>query len=84
MAQWLRLHSQCRGLGLVPGQGTRSHMLQLRSHMLQGRSKIPHAATKTHTAKEIIFFKEYFHPAYLTFMQSTSYEMLGWVNYKLE
>ena len=28
--------SQCRGPGLIPGQGTRSHMLQL---------KIPHAAT---------------------------------------
>ena len=26
----------------------------------------------------------YCHPAYLTFMQSTSCEMLGWVNHKLE
>ena len=26
----------------------------------------------------------YCHPAYLTFMQSTSCEMLGWMNYKLE
>ena len=24
------------------------------------------------------------HPAYLTYMQSTSYEMLGWVKHKLE
>ena len=24
------------------------------------------------------------HPAYLTYMQSTSCEMLGWVNHKLE
>ena len=24
------------------------------------------------------------HPAYLTYMQSTSWEMLGWVKYKLE
>ena len=24
------LHSQCRGLGSVPGLGTRSHLLQLR------------------------------------------------------
>ena len=30
--------SQCRGLGLIPSQKTRCHMLQL---------KIPHAATKT-------------------------------------
>ena len=26
----------------------------------------------------------YCHLAYLTFMQSTSWEMLGWVNHKLE
>ena len=26
----------------------------------------------------------YFHSAYLTYMQSTSYEMLGWMKHKLE
>ena len=26
----------------------------------------------------------YCHPAYLTYMQSTSCEMLGWMKYKLE
>ena len=26
----------------------------------------------------------YCHPAYLTYMQSTSWEMLGWVKHKLE
>ena len=26
----------------------------------------------------------YCHPAYLTYMQSTSYEMSDWMNYKLE
>ena len=26
----------------------------------------------------------YCHPAYLTYMQSTSWEMLGWMKYKLE
>ena len=26
----------------------------------------------------------YCHPAYLTYMQSTSYAMLGWMNHKLE
>ena len=24
------------------------------------------------------------HPAYLTYMQNTSWEMLGWINHKLE
>ena len=26
----------------------------------------------------------YCHPAYLTYMQNTSYKMLGWINHKLE
>ena len=26
----------------------------------------------------------YFHPSYLTYIQSTSCEMLGWMNHKLE
>jgi len=26
----------------------------------------------------------YFHPAYLTYMQSTSHEMPGWMKHKLE
>ena len=26
----------------------------------------------------------YFHPVYLTYMQSTSCEMLGWIKHKLE
>ena len=26
----------------------------------------------------------YFHPAYLTYMQSTSWEMLDWMKHKLE
>ena len=30
VVQRLRLCSQCRGLGLIPGQGARSHMQQLR------------------------------------------------------
>ena len=27
---------------------------------------------------------EYYHPAYLTYMQSTSWETLGWKKHKLE
>ena len=51
MVQWARLHApNAGGPGLIPGQGTRSCvpqlrvlMLQLRVHMPQLRS--PHAAT---------------------------------------
>ena len=46
VVQWLRLCTpNAGGPGLIPGQGTRSHMLQLRVHMLQ--LKILYAATKT-------------------------------------
>ena len=30
------------------------------------------------------YIKEYCHPAYLTYMQSTSWETLGWRKHKLE
>ena len=33
---------------------------------------------------EEYFQAVYCHPAYLTYMQSTSYEMLGWKKHKLE
>ena len=36
VVQWLRLDApSAEGIGSIPGQGTRSHMLQLRVHMLQ-------------------------------------------------
>ena len=44
VVQQLRLHAPSAGLGSIPGQGTRSHMLQKKSHTLQ--LKIPHAAMK--------------------------------------
>ena len=49
LVQWLRLYTsnvggRGWGLGSIPGQGSRSHMPQLRVHMPQ--LKILHAATK--------------------------------------
>ncbi|TEA42070.1 hypothetical protein DBR06_SOUSAS23010014, partial [Sousa chinensis] len=45
VVQWLRLHAlNAESLGSIPGQGTRSHMLQLRVRMPQ--LKIPHATMK--------------------------------------
>ena len=58
MVWWLRLHTPNSGdLALIPGQGTISHMLQLRVDMLQLR--IPHAATKMYI-KENKSIKIYF------------------------
>ena len=45
VVQWLRFHiPMARGPGSIPGQGTRSHKLQLRAHMLV--LKIPQGAMK--------------------------------------
>ena len=53
MIQWLRSHAPSAGdLGLIPGQRTRSHMLQL-VHMLQ----LKKLTVATGTAKLINFFK---------------------------
>ena len=50
VVQWLRLHApNAGGPGSIPGQGTRSHMLQLSVPVQQ--LKMPHAATKTARAK---------------------------------
>ena len=65
--QWLRFRTPSAGApGLIPGQGTRSHMPQLRVRMPQLKiphtaTKIPPAATKTGCSqinKEKFFLKE--------------------------
>ena len=51
MVQQLRLYApKAGGLGLIPGQGATSHMLQLRSYMLQLRL----GAAKNKIKKELI------------------------------
>ena len=53
--QWLRpLAPNAGGLGVIPAQGTRSHMPQLRVSML--RLKILQAATKTQYNQVNTFF----------------------------
>ena len=42
--QWLRLCSQCKGLGSIPGKGTRSHRPQLIVHRPQPQT--PSTTTK--------------------------------------
>ena len=49
MIQWLRFHDpNAGGQGLIPGQGTRSCMPQLRVHIPQ--LKIPHATPQIEDA----------------------------------
>ena len=40
--------------------------------------------TGSKVGKEYVKAVVYCHPAYLTYMQSTSREMLGWMKHKLE
>ena len=49
VAQWVRLSTpNSGGLGLIPGQGTGSHMLQLKiTHATTKKWKIPSVITKT-------------------------------------
>ena len=42
-----------------------------------------HGTTGSKLGKEYVK-AVYCHPAYLTYMQSTSYEMLGWMKHKLK
>ena len=59
MVQWLRLLTpNAGGPGSIPGQGTRSHMLQLRVHINSHTLKILCAATKTQRSQIIFFFLE--------------------------
>ena len=56
VVQWLRLHaSNTGGLGLIPGQETRSHMKQPGVHMPQLKNNL-HAATKTQPSQINSFF----------------------------
>ena len=45
VVQWLLHAPKAKGSSLIPGQGTGSHILQLRVHMLQ--LKTLHVTTKT-------------------------------------
>ena len=76
MVQWLRLHApNAGGLGSIPGQGTRSHMLQLRVRMLQ--LKIP-LALRPGVAKYFLKTQRMVSPKTHTYMpgQEGRYELL--------
>ena len=54
--------------------------MQVKKQQLESNMK---QQTGTKLGKEYVK-AIYCHPAYLTYMQSTSYKMLGWMNHKLK
>ena len=54
--------------------------MQVKKHMV----KTGHGATECSKLGKMSVKTVYCHPAYLTYMKSTSYEMLGWMTHKLE
>ena len=59
MVQWLRLYPpNAGGLGIVPGQGTRSHMPQLKDPSCL--KKILHVTTQTHSVQPNKYICRYF------------------------
>ena len=52
VVQWLRLcPPNARGLGAIPGEGTRSHILQLRVNMPKLRPSLPQLKVKEESEK---------------------------------
>ena len=52
VVQWLRLCPlNARGLGAIPGEGTRSHVLQLRVNMPKLRPSMPELKVKEESEK---------------------------------
>ena len=84
--------------GIFPTQGSNPHLLHCRQILYQlsykgvfpyrGNTK-PDIEVPTHTKGKVgcfilVLTSVYCHPAYLTYRQSTSCEMLGWMRHKLE
>ena len=54
MVQWLRLCvPNAGGPGLIPGQGTRSHMLQQQLKMQRAATETRHSQTNTYFFKDV-------------------------------
>ena len=54
--------------------------MQVKTHQLESALE---QQTGSKLGKEYVK-AVYFHPAYFTYMQTTSWEMLGWMKHKLE
>ena len=71
---------------ILKEMGIPDHITCLLRNLYEGQEATVRTGRRTTVSK---VGKEYVkavycHPAYLTYMQSTSYEMLGWMKHKLE
>ena len=63
------------------------HLTYLLRNLYAGQEatvRTGHGTTDWFQIGKGVFRSIYCHPAYLTYMQSTSWEMLGWLKHKLE
>ena len=70
---------------ILKEMGIPDYLSCLQRNLYAGQQLEPDMEQLTGSKLEKEYFKAvYCHPAYLTYMQSASSEMLGWMKYKLE
>ena len=72
---------------IVQEMGIPDHLTCLLRNLYAGQEatiRTGHGTTDWFQIGKGVCLAVYCHLAYLTYMQSTSYEMLGWINHKLE
>ena len=72
---------------IIQEMGIPNHLTYLLRNLYAGQEAIVRTRQGTTDWFQIrkgIFKAVYFHPVYLTYMQSTLYEMPGWMKHKLE
>ena len=72
---------------ILQEMGIPDHLIYLLRNLYAGQEatvRMEHGTTDWFQIRKGVHKAVYCHPAYLTFMQSTSCEMLGWMKHKLE
>ena len=67
--------------------GIQDHLICLLRNLYAGQEatvRTGHGTTDWFKTGKRVLKAVYYHPTYLTYMQSTSYEMQGWMTHKLE
>ena len=72
---------------ILQGMGIPEHLTCLLRNLYAGQEatvRTGHGTTDWFQIGKGVHQSVYCHPAYLTYMQSTLFEMLGWIKHKLE